>query len=160
MDIFTILLVIHILAGSVCLLTGAIASIAKKKKGNHTMIGEVYYGGYVVIFITSLIMAIMNWSESAYLFYIAIFSYGLALIGYLARKLRWRNWLTVHIGGMLGSYIGIITATLVVNGSKIPFVNEIPSLLLWFIPTIIGTPIISLVSRYYSNHSKIKEFIQ
>ncbi|MFE4349345.1 DUF2306 domain-containing protein [Peribacillus butanolivorans] len=160
MDIVTVLLVIHIIAGSVCLLTGAIASIAKKKKGNHTTIGEVYHGGYLVIFITSLVMAIMNWSESAYLFYIAIFSYSLVLLGYLARKLRWRNWLRMHIGGMLGSYIGIITATLVVNGSKIPLVNEIPSLLLWFIPTIIGTLLITIVSRRYSSRTKPKEFIQ
>lgn len=160
MNIFTVLLVIHTIAGSVCLLTGAIASIVKKKKGNHTMIGEVYHGGYLVIFITSLVMAIMNWSESAYLFYISIFSYGLALFGYIARKLRWKNWLRIHIGGMLGSYIGIITATLVVNGSKIPLVSEIPSLLLWFIPTIIGTPIISIVSRRYSSRTKPKEFMQ
>lgn len=160
MDIFTIMLVIYIIAGSVCLLTGAIASIAKKKIGNHTIVGEVYHCGYLVIFITSVIMAIMNWSESAYLFYIAIFSYGLALFGYLARKLRWRNWLTMHIGGMLGSYIGVITATLVVNGSKIPLVSEIPTLLLWFIPTIIGTPIISVVSRRYSSRTQSKEIMQ
>ncbi|MBG9588058.1 DUF2306 domain-containing protein [Cytobacillus firmus] len=160
MDIFTIMLVIHIIAGSVCLLTGAIASIVKKKIGSHTMVGEVYHGGYLVIFITSVVMAIMNWSESAYLFYIAIFSYGLALFGYLARKLLWKNWLTMHIGGMLGSYIGVITATLVVNGSKIPLVSEIPTLLLWFIPTIVGTPIISVVSRRYTNRTQSKEIMQ
>ncbi|WP_432355567.1 DUF2306 domain-containing protein [Sporosarcina sp. A2] len=151
MDIISILLIIHIIVGIICLLTGTLALFVKKKKGSHTIIGEVYHGGYVVIFITSLAMAIMNWSESSYLFYIALFSYGLALFGYLARKLRWRNWLNKHIAGMIGSYIGIITATLVVNGSKIPLVNEIPVLLLWFIPTLIGTPIIIIVSRRYSN---------
>lgn len=150
MDSHTILLIIHIIAGTVCLLTGAINFIVKKKQGKHTIIGEWYHGGYFLVFITSVGMAIINWSESAYLFYIALFSYGLALFGYLAKKLRWKNSLTKHIGGMAGSYIGIVTAVLVVNGQNIPLINEIPSLMLWFIPTIIGTPLIFIVSRRYT----------
>src|SRR5699024_1293632 len=98
--------------------------------------------------------AVINWSESAYLFYIALFSYGLALFGYLARKRRWRGWLSMHIGGMAGSYIGIVTAVLVVNGTNIPLINQVPSLLLWFIPTIIDTPIIFLVNKRYSTHAE------
>ncbi|GAA0440757.1 DUF2306 domain-containing protein [Lentibacillus halophilus] len=152
MDFHTILLIIHIIAGSFCLLTGAVNFSVKKEKGYHTRIGEWYHSGYFVVFITSVGMAIINWSESAYLFYIAIFSYGLALFGYLARKMRWRGWLPMHIGGMAGSYIGIVTAVLVVNGADIPLINHIPSLLLWFIPTIIGTPIISMVNKRYSTY--------
>ncbi|PAV29144.1 DUF2306 domain-containing protein [Virgibacillus profundi] len=147
MNTHIFLLIIHIIAGSFCLLTGAINFSVKKEKGYHTRIGEWYHIGYLVVFITSVGMAIINWSESAYLFYIAIFSYGLALFGYLARKLRWRGWLSMHISGMAGSYIGIITAILVVNGAAIPLINQIPSLLLWSMPTIIGTPIIFMVGR-------------
>jgi|SRR5690625_624626 len=145
MNIYTVFLITHIIAGSFCLVAGAINFSVKKVRGYHTKIGEWYHGGYFVIFITSIGMAIIHWSESAYLFYIAIFSYGLALFGYLARKKRWNSWLSMHIGGMAGSYIGIITAVLVVNGANIPLINQIPSLLLWFIPTIIGTPIIIFV---------------
>lgn len=54
--------------------------------------------------------------------------------------LRTSNWLNNPIIGMIGSYIGIITAIVVVNESQIPIVNEIPALLVWFLPTIIGTP--------------------
>lgn len=158
MDI--ILLIIHIIAGSFCLLTGAINFSVKKKKSKHTIIGEWYHGGYLIVFITSVGMAITNWSESAYLFYIAIFSYALALFGYLAGKIRWRDWLSMHIGGMAGSYIGIITAVLVVNGADIPLINKIPSLLLWFIPTTIGTPIIFMVSKRYSTLTKPKKVIK
>lgn len=94
-------------------------------------------------------MAIINWTESAYLFYIAVFSYGLALLGYAARKLRWKGWLSIHIGGMAGSYIGIVTAVLVVNGTDIPMINELPPLLLWFIPTIIGAPLIFIINKRF-----------
>ncbi|AIF43001.1 hypothetical protein [Virgibacillus sp. SK37] len=154
MNIHTVLLILHIIAGSFCLLTGATNFAVKKEKGYHTKIGEWYHSGYFIVFVTSVGMAIINWSESAYLFYIAIFSYGLALFGYMARKLQWRGWLAMHIGGMAGSYIGIVTAVLVVNGTDIPIINQIPSLLLWFIPTIIGTPIIFMVNKRYQPRTK------
>lgn len=154
MDTHAFLLIIHIVAGSFCILTGAINFAVKKEKGSHTKIGEWYHIGYLVVFITSIGMAIINWSESAYLFYIAIFSYGLALFGYLARKRRWNGWLPMHIGGMAGSYIGIITAVLVVNGADILLINQIPEILLWFIPTIIGTPIIIVVTNRFSSQQE------
>lgn len=160
MDLFTILLTIHIFSGVICLIAGVMASTVKKRKGYHTKIGEIYHGAYVVIFITSIIMAIINWAESAYLFYIAVFSYGLCLFGYLARKNRWKNWISKHIGGMLGSFIGVVTATLVVNGSKLYWINTIPALLLWFLPTIIGTPIIIIVGRRYRKQRRVKKMIK
>jgi len=60
----------------------------------------------------------------------------------------------MHIGGMVGSYIGIITAVLVVNGADIPLINQTPILLLWFIPTIVGTPIIFMVNKRHSINEK------
>jgi hypothetical protein len=61
-----------------------------------------------------------------------------------------------HIGGMLGSYIAILTAVLVVNGPRIPVLQDMPVLVLWFLPTIIGAPLIALVSRRYVPKSKRK----
>ncbi|RAP24762.1 hypothetical protein C2W64_02769 [Brevibacillus laterosporus] len=100
-----------------------------------------------MIFLTSIVTAIWHWEQSAYLFFIALFSYGLALYGYLARKRRWTEWLGKHINGMLGSYIGVITAVLVVNQTKIPVLNQWPSLFVWLLPTIIGSPLIALVQK-------------
>jgi hypothetical protein len=147
--LWNVVLIIHILAGTVCLGTGAVALLARKRKGAHPKSGELYHGGYVVIFVTSVILAVLNWAQSAYLFYIALFSYGLAFLGYLARKRRWRQWLAVHISGMCGSYIGVITAVLVVNSDRLPGLNQLPSLLFWFIPTLIGTPFIIRTQRRY-----------
>jgi hypothetical protein len=151
---FTTLLSIHIISGFICLMTGLIAGIARKKKGLHTITGEVYHGAYVIVFITAIVMAIMHWQESAFLFFIALFSYAFALRGYLARKLRWKNWMSHHIVGMLGSYIGIVTATLVTNFHKIPLLNSLPELLIWFIPTIIGSPIIGMTTKKYLSKPK------
>lgn len=147
---FHLLLFAHIVTGVICLVSGLFAMFLKKKKGGHTLSGEIYHWSYVVVFITSISMAIIHWEESAYLFYIGVFSYSLALLGYLSGRVRWKNWLGTHIGSMLGSYIGIVTATIVVNIHKIPIVNELPILLFWFLPTVIGTPIIFIIGKKYS----------
>ena len=83
---FNILLTIHILFGTICLITGIVAMVAQKKKGKHTEWGEIYHASYVVITLTAIILSIINWDKIAYLFYVAIFSYAFAIYGYLARK--------------------------------------------------------------------------
>lgn len=151
MLLFDIFLAIHILTGVICLISGIFAMSSKKKRGKHTIAGEIYHWSYVLVFITALVMSIIHWQKSQYLFYIALFSYGLALLGYLAVKRKWQNWLGAHIGGMLGSYIGIVTATLVVNIPRIPTLSQMPILLFWFLPTIIGTPFIFKVGKKYTS---------
>ncbi|MGE8078689.1 DUF2306 domain-containing protein [Peribacillus loiseleuriae] len=148
---FKIFLIAHILTGGICLIIGLFAMFTKKKKGKHTISGEIYHYSYVIVFVTAVIMSILHWEKSQYLFYIALFSYGLALFGYLAVKKKWKNWLGFHLGGMLGSYIGIVTATLVVNVHRIPLLNEFPTLLFWFLPTIIGTPMIVKIGQKYGS---------
>jgi hypothetical protein len=48
------------------------------------------------------------------------------------------HWLQTHISGMIGSYIGAITAFLVNQSAHIP----IPDVVLWLAPTAILTPFI------------------
>ena len=157
MDTFQILLIIHIICGTICLFSGAISMSAKKRRGIHTKWGELYHASYVVIFITAIILSILRWEEIAYLFYVAISSYSFAIYGYLARKRRWKNWIHHHIRGMLGSYIGAVTALLVNLGSSIPLINHLPKLWFWFLPTIIGIPIISIVGKRYSRDKSFND---
>ena|SRR5690625_230299 len=147
MTVFGVFITLHIISGTICLIVGLLAVFAKKQRGWHTFVGELYHGSYVVVFLSAIVTSVIHWEESAYLFFIALFSYGLALFGYLARKRRSQNWLPKHIAGMVGSYIGIVTAVLIVNISKIPIINEWPVIIFWLLPTIIGTPIIILLTR-------------
>lgn len=61
----------------------------------------------------------------------------------LAAYFGWRkqsksnNWLTMHIGRMLGAYISTLTASLVVN------VQVEPTWLIWLAPTFVGTLLIA-----------------
>lgn len=156
---FNLFLITHIIAGLICLISGVVAMSSRKIKGRHTTSGEIYHWSYVIVFLTTVIMSIIHWVESAYLFYIGIFSYLLALIGYLSAKIRWNNWLGSHIGAIPGSYIGIVTATIVVNVPKMPLLNELPILLFWFLPTMIGTPLIFKVANIYKSKKSMNTHI-
>lgn len=58
------------------------------------------------------------------------------------RQSKSNNWLTMHIGRMLGAYISTLTAFLVVN------VQMEPAWLIWLAPTFVGTLLIAFyISR-------------
>lgn len=57
----------------------------------------------------------------------------------LKKRLAFKNyWLLAHISGMLGSYIGAITAFTVNNYERIP----LPPIVLWLGPTVLIVPLI------------------
>lgn len=121
--------------------------VSQKRRGLHTNLGEVYHWNMLVVCVTAAIMAVLNWGKSGYFLFIAVFSYYSALKAYLAVKRRYSGWLHKHISGMIGSYIALVTASLVVNVDRIPGLNQLPVLFLWLLPTLIGTPIIFKIQR-------------
>lgn len=130
------ILAIHIVAGTSGLILGPLAMRAPKRRGRHTRIGETYHWVMLTVCVSAAALSVLAWNRIWWLLPIAIFSYGNALVGYLAAKRRRSGWLRAHIGGMGGSYIALVTALLVVNlGRQLPIV--------WFLPTLIGTPVIA-----------------
>jgi uncharacterized membrane protein len=133
-------LALHIAAGTTGLILGPLAMRATKRRGAHTNLGETYHWVMLTVSLSAAVLAIIAWHRLWWFLPIAAFSYGNAFVGYVAAKRRRRRWLQVHIGGMSGSYIALITALLVVNvGDALPAV--------WFIPTIVGSPIIAWVIK-------------
>ncbi len=64
-------------------------------------------------------------------------------------------WLRQHIGAMGGSYIAATTAAAVQNG-HVFFPDGDFTWTLWLLPTIIGSPIISLASKNYRKRLALK----
>ena len=81
-----ILLSIHILAGSVALVSAALAFSTEKGKKFHVLIGKAYFWSMVIIFLTALPMSIIT--GNVFLFLIAIFSFYLAFSGMRFAKNR------------------------------------------------------------------------
>jgi hypothetical protein len=203
--IYKIILVIHITAGSISLLTGLFAIIFRNNVKKHKPVGKIYFWAMTVIFFSANFMAL--YKSNVFLFCVSTFTYyacltayrslklkklhldqeptrfdwaielffGLMHIGFIVfailvlngpnmalgiislvfgllgirgnyvtiqrfrKKLEYKNyWLLAHIGGMLGSYIGAITAFTVNNGRWIPA----PDIVLWLGPTAFLVPLI------------------
>jgi uncharacterized membrane protein len=203
--IFTIAIIIHVLAGIGALIFGALAIILKKNTPKHKPVGRFYFYCMSTIFVTGIFLSVCK--GLLFLFFIAIFTYYSTIIAYRALRLKnlhngqkpakidwiveaiagvtfigliifgvhyyikhedmnalipltfgafglWgviKNtqrllskpnqtlyWLKMHIGNMLGSYIGAITAFVVNQTEHIP----LPPIVLWLGPTAILVPII------------------
>ena len=81
-----ILLPIHILAGALALLCAALAILSEKGKQLHVLSGRTYFWCMVTIFLTAILMSIIN--KNIFLFLIAIFSFYLAFAGMRFAKNR------------------------------------------------------------------------
>ncbi|WP_332888706.1 hypothetical protein [Domibacillus epiphyticus] len=69
---------------------------------------------------------------------------------YWLRKLnRKMHWWFEHFGGMLGCSIATITAFVVFGAPRLLDIETV-SILLWFLPTMILTPVIIGLSIYYT----------
>lgn len=95
-------------------------------------------------------LAMEHWQYYWWLFIIGVLSYAAVLIGHCAARFRWSGWLSWHIICLCSSYISMVTAFLVVNRSILPGYLGIPSYWGWFIPTLIGTPLIAATLKRYT----------
>jgi len=155
---FFLPLVVHTLAGLTTVITGIVAFSVPKRLGRHPSFGARYLWAYTLVFLTATILSGERWSVDAYLFFIALVGYGFALGGYTARRFRrarWmlrllgKNWVIAHIIGMIGSYIVLLTGFYVDNAHLIPLLNQLPQIMFWVLPTVIGIPfIVRSISRY------------
>ena len=75
----SILLVIHIFAGVIALLSATLSLSTEKGKKLHVLSGKSYFWAMVLIFLTAIPMSIIN--SNIFLFLVAIFSFHLAFSG-------------------------------------------------------------------------------
>lgn len=84
--LFTGILWIHIIAGSLALLAGPIAMFNQDGGKLHRQSGIIYFYSMMVIFVSSIVLSIVR--ENWFLFMVGIFSGYLVLTGYRALKLK------------------------------------------------------------------------
>jgi hypothetical protein len=145
------LLLCHAPAGIACVVAGAVATLSPKRRGRHPRFGTIYSSALVVVFVTASAMAFLRWSEDAYLFVLGTISFGSGSAGYLARRVRWRGWLSLHILGMSLSYNVLLTAFYVDNGPRLPLWNRLPPVAFWVGPSLIGLPLLARALRRHAH---------
>lgn len=147
--VFLTVLAFHVLAGLVCVITGIIAMVSKKRPGLHPKWGTTYYWSLAVLFASATVLAVMRFKEDYPLFILGMISFGMATLGRTARRRVWRNWANLHISSMGLSYIVMLTAFYVDNGKNLPVWRDLPHLTYWLLPAAVGIPlIVRALSRY------------
>ncbi len=115
-----VLLIIHIAAGSVALLTALVALVTAKGGILHVRAGRVYAIGMTVIFLTAIPLALLG--SSVFLLLIACFSFYLVFAGWRFARNRSRrprpvDWAAVGILGVTGLAMWGYAAVLAQSGS-------------------------------------------
>ena len=117
----TILLPIHILAGTIALLCAVLAVSSEKGKSLHVLSGITYFWGMDTIFLTATPMSII--SSNIFLFLIAIFSFYLAFAGMRFARNRkgvatTLDWIAVSLMILSGLGMWILAAIFFTNDNS------------------------------------------
>jgi hypothetical protein len=140
--VFLAFLAVHVIAGLIAVLTGAVAALARKGSPRHIQAGRWFYRAITVVFATATILAAMRWRQDYHLFIIGAVAFTAATLGYQHRR-RHRPGDTGHITGMGIGYVAMLTAFYVDNGPHLPLWDRLPTLAFWLLPSAIGAPIIT-----------------
>ena len=148
MSLSGVILSCHIVLGTTALILGPVAMTARKLPGLHTNVGEAYHWVVLGACLTADTLAILDWNRIWWFLPIAVGSYAFAFLGYVAAKRRWKRMASSAPTGQGGSYIAMCTALLAVNWETLTGgARGVASPWAWALPTVIGAPIISWVSR-------------
>ena len=148
--VFTAALIVHIGCGLTAVIAGALAAAARKGSGRHPAAGHVYLWAIGGVFATATIMAAIRWRHDWHLLLIGTIAFALALTGYRARRHQRAGWPTRHAVAMGSSYVALFTGFYVDNGPSLPLWNRLPHTAYWFLPAVIGAPLILFALRRFN----------
>ncbi|MEQ9120878.1 hypothetical protein [Fulvivirga sp.] len=122
------ILYVHILVGSIALLSGAVSILSNKGKQLHRKSGSIYFWAMTLVFITGIIVAGFRFNR--FLFLIAFLSYYSVFAGVRFLKLKglhknqnpqWYDWAAGIINGVANIiFIGIGMYYLLRGNSNLP----------------------------------------
>jgi uncharacterized membrane protein len=132
----------HVLCGLGAVTAGVVAMRTRKGSLRHRRAGRVWLVGLGGLCVTALVLASLDWAHRWHLAVLAVVAAGMAAVGFLGARRRWRGWRAAHIVGMGGSFVAALTAFYVDNGPRLPVWNLLPPTAFWFLPAVIGLPVL------------------
>lgn len=139
---FLTLVAAHVVIALAAVVAGLVAMVAKKGVGLHSRWGSLYYWLLSGVFVTVTLLAAMRWARNWHLFVLGAVALSSATFGRFSLRRPRPERLSVHLSAMGASYILLLTAFYVDNGKNLPLWKELPAILYWTIPAIVGIPII------------------
>ena len=131
----------HVAAGVVAWVVGAIA-VWKNLPGRRSQGAlAAFHWSVLAVAITASALVAYRPAQLWWLWLLAVFSYALALLGYLAPREQSLGWLRLGIHGQGGACIALVTATFVVS------VDGLTRIAAWTLPTFVGVPLLEVWYR-------------
>jgi hypothetical protein len=140
MDQGTVLWV-HVATGVVAWIVGAVALWMNLPGRRSRRALAAFHWSVLAVAVTASVLVAYRPAELWWLWLLAILSYGLALLGYLAPRERSLGWLRLGIHGQGGACIALVTATFVVS------VDGLTRIAAWTLPTLVGVPLLEVWYR-------------
>jgi uncharacterized membrane protein len=141
-----LLIALHVPSGVIAVVSGAAAMLSDKGSPAHRRRGRWYLGALVATCVSGAGLVATRWPRFQHLLVLGIVAAALAGLGYATRR---RAAPSMHLAAMGASYIVMLTAFYVDNGPKLPLWNKLPAISFWFLPAVVGIPLVlrSLLSR-------------
>jgi len=143
-----LILGLHVPAGLLATLQGARAMLAAKGGAKHRRAGRGFVYALGALCVTGAGLVATRGRPVAYLLGFVLACPLLATIGYRARQ---RARATVHILGMAGAYVAMLTAFYVDNGPKLPIWRMLPASWFWFLPSLAAAPLLVRALRRHAS---------
>jgi hypothetical protein len=145
--VFLSIVALHVAIALVAVACGFVAMFSPKRAGRHSRYGKVYFYALSGVFISASVLSFMRWAENYHLFILGSVAFLAGLFARTAIRARWRNWPRFHLLGMGTSYVFLLIAFYVDNGRNLPLWRDLPAILYWLTPTVIGATIMIGVMR-------------
>jgi hypothetical protein len=133
---------IHVATGVVAWVIGAVALWRAVTARPARSALAAFHWSVLAVAITAAVLVAFRPAELWWLWLLAILSYGLALLGYLAPREKSLGWLRLGIHGQGGACIALVTATFVVS------VDGLTRVAAWALPTLVGVPLLEMWYRH------------
>jgi uncharacterized membrane protein len=142
--VHSVLLVIHVAAGSAGLLLGPAAMYQDTRRfiaGQRTTgpVSAGYRSAVLVVCLSATALVIAYRADLWWLVPISALTYGLAILARESAARRFRGWSHGYVHGQGGSYIALVTALIVVALTVDGPVADSAQLIPWLAPAAIGT---------------------
>jgi hypothetical protein len=137
-----VLLALHIGAGIAGLALGAAVIYSSRESPILDRRSATYPWTVFAVSLTAAGLLALDWPELWWIATLAALAYGLALLAYLAPRLRFRGWTLAYAHGQGGSYIALVPALIVVALTVDGPVHGAAAVAVWVLPTLVGTRLI------------------
>jgi hypothetical protein len=147
MDLYDLIMALHVVFGAAALLVGAPLIWLSRNRPHVGRSADAYYWSVAVVALTSAGLVALDWPDLWWLLVLAALTWGLAAAGHVAPLRRFPGWRGAYAHGLGGSYIALVTALLVVSLTVNGPIDGAASALVWGLPTVVGTVLVTAWHR-------------